>query len=77
MPDPTPNTVGENIRRAREAAGLSQRRLGVAAGIRQATVCYTESGRTVPRLTTLMAIGAALEIPLIDLLKNSTKSGGE
>ncbi len=77
MPEPTPNSVGETVRLARREAGLSQRRLGVAVGIRHATISNIELGKTQPRLTTLMAIGAALEIPWIDLLKNSTMSGDE
>jgi transcriptional regulator with XRE-family HTH domain len=48
------------LREARRAAGLSQRALGIAAGIPQSTVARVESGTIYPRSDTLeRLLGAA------------------
>lgn len=55
-----PETFADRLRRLRAAAGLSQRALATAAGIRQATLGEIESGRTDPRLSTLQGLASAL-----------------
>jgi len=70
-------TVGEQIRNLRGIRGLSQEALAASAGIRQATVCDIETGKSDPQLSTLLAIADSLGIRAEVLLKNSTISGGE
>jgi transcriptional regulator with XRE-family HTH domain len=52
---------GEALKRLREARGLSQRQLALAAGVDQATVNRLESGaRLDPRAITVARIGLVL-----------------
>ena len=60
--------VGEKVREAREAAGLSQRELAVRMSTSQAAVARLEAGGTSATLTTLQKAAAALGLELtIDL----------
>jgi HTH-type transcriptional regulator/antitoxin HipB len=60
--------VGERIRAAREAAGLSQRDLASLMGTSQAAVARLEAGGVGATLTTLHRVAAALGLELnIDL----------
>jgi transcriptional regulator with XRE-family HTH domain len=60
--------VGEYLRIAREAKGLSQRRLALLSGINQSTVIRVERGdHTNPSPDTLKALARALELPLEEL----------
>ena len=54
--------VGERVRDAREAAGLSQRELATRMGTSQAAVARLESGGTGATLTTLQKVATALEV---------------
>lgn len=66
--EPTPNTIGANVLRIRKAAGLSQRALAVAAGIRRETLSDIETGKRGGKLETLRAIAESLGYRLADLL---------
>lgn len=60
--------VGEKVREAREAAGLSQRELAVRMSTSQAAVARLEAGGTSATLTTLHKAATALGLRLaIDL----------
>jgi len=60
--------VGEQIRAARETAGLSQRELAARMGTSQAAVARLEAGGVGATLTTLHRVAAALGLELsIDL----------
>ena len=60
--------VGEKVREAREAAGVSQRELAVRMSTSQAAVARLEAGGTSATLTTLRKAAAALGLELtIDL----------
>ena len=60
--------VGEKVREAREAAGLSQRELAVRMSTSQAAVARLEAGGTSATLTTLQKAAAGLGLELtIDL----------
>lgn len=48
--------AGDVLRRAREQAGLSQRAVAAAAGVRQPLISRIESGREQPALTTLVTL---------------------
>ena len=60
--------VGEKVREAREAVGLSQRELAARMSTSQAAVARLEAGGTSATLTTLHKAAAALGLELsIDL----------
>ncbi|MCP3910896.1 MAG: helix-turn-helix transcriptional regulator [Actinomycetia bacterium] len=60
--------VGEKIRDAREAAGLSQRELAARMSTSQAAVARLEAGGVGATLTTLQKVAAALDLTLtVDL----------
>jgi ribosome-binding protein aMBF1 (putative translation factor) len=54
--------VGERVREAREAAGLSQRQLAARMGTSQAAVARLEAGSVGATLTTLQRVGLALQL---------------
>ncbi|WP_040494017.1 helix-turn-helix domain-containing protein [Ilumatobacter nonamiensis] len=54
--------VGERVRDAREAAGLSQRELAARMGTSQAAVARLEAGGTGATLTTLQKVASALDL---------------
>jgi ribosome-binding protein aMBF1 (putative translation factor) len=56
--------VGEQVREAREAAGLSQRELARRMGTSQAAVARLEAGGTGATLTTLQRVAAALGLKI-------------
>ena len=53
---------GEQVRDAREAAGLSQRELAARMGTSQAAVARLEAGGTGATLTTLQKVAAAMDL---------------
>ena len=54
--------VGEKVRNAREAAGLSQRELAARMGTSQAAVARLEAGGVSATLTTLQKVATALDL---------------
>lgn len=56
--------VGEQVRDAREAAGLSQRQLASRMSTSQAAVARLEAGGTSATLTTLQKAAAALDMTI-------------
>ncbi|HIW74757.1 MAG TPA: helix-turn-helix domain-containing protein [Firmicutes bacterium] len=61
-------SVGENIRKRREAAGLSQAYVAAQAGISQAMLCQIERETKNPSLQVSREISAVLCCKLDDLL---------
>lgn len=61
-------TIGESIKRARKAKGLTQKRLGELSGTSEGTVRQYEIGKRQPRLEQLQAIAAALGTNITELL---------
>lgn len=57
-------TVGQKLRRLREAAGLSQEELAVAVGVTRQTLYAYEIDRTSPRLAELLRVTSVLGMPL-------------
>lgn len=55
-------TVGERIRAARKAKGLTQKQLGEACGIAEPTIRRYELGKLNPKFSTLKKIGKALNV---------------
>lgn len=68
MPDQGLNIVAIRLREARERKGLSQRALGIAAGIDEFSasprVNQYERGKHVPDLLTLSKLASVLRVPL-------------
>ena len=60
--------IGENIRHARQKAGLTQKELGEKLGISQAAVGQFESDKANPKIETLLKIATALNIQLSELV---------
>ena len=71
---PTPDaddprsTFGDNLRSARESAGLTQEALGHVAELHTTEVTRIERGRRNPGLITIIRLAKALDIPAGDLL---------
>ncbi len=59
----SPQLLGSALRRARRAAGLTQRALGERTGLRQATISALENGEGAT-LDTVFAVLAALDLDL-------------
>jgi transcriptional regulator with XRE-family HTH domain len=57
--------IGERIRRARLARGLSQGDLENRTGLLRCYLSRVENGHTEPSLQTLARLAAALEMPLV------------
>lgn len=60
-------TIATNIRRAREAVGLSQRQAALAAGIEPIEWSRFEAGHRLPRLGRLARIAEALGVTIAAL----------
>ena len=56
------STIGDNIRRVRTAAGLTQEEFGRIAGVSNMAVSQWENGRAVPRMGAVQAIADHLGI---------------
>ncbi len=64
--------VGEKVRFARDAAGLSQRELAARMGTSQAAVARLEAGGVGATLTTLQKVAAALDLKVtVELSRES------
>ena len=59
--------IGDRIRAARVAAGLTQKQLGERAGIAEPTIRRYELGKLNPKSSTVEKIANALEIPTSNL----------
>jgi transcriptional regulator with XRE-family HTH domain len=60
-------TMGQRLRRLREAADMSQPELARAAGVPVGTLRNWEQGRRIPRFDTAAAVAWALGVSLDDL----------
>lgn len=72
MPDwvhPRRRLIGERIRTARRAAGLSQMQLGERVGRDNKTIHKYETAISIPHLVDLLLIADALNVPLADLVR--------
>lgn len=62
--------IGENIRRYRESAGLTQRQLAQALEVSPSAVGMYEQGRRAPDARTLAAIASTLGVTVDALLRD-------
>lgn len=65
--------LAENVKREREAAGLSQRALARAAGLSQPTVLAIEQGSS-PSMDSVVRIARALNVALNDLIDDAPRT---
>ncbi|MEU8257960.1 helix-turn-helix domain-containing protein [Micromonospora inaquosa] len=72
-----PDTIGARIRYWRmRRGGMTQAVLAGLAGVTQSYISQVESGRkTIDRRSTLVALAAALQVTVADLLGQGTESG--
>jgi transcriptional regulator with XRE-family HTH domain len=59
---------GQNLRRCRRVADLSQEQLGIRAGLHRTEIGLLERGARVPRIDTLLKLAAALDIDPRELI---------
>jgi transcriptional regulator with XRE-family HTH domain len=59
---------GENLRRARKEAGLSQEELGFRSSLHRTEIGLLERGARVPRIDTVIKIASALKIAPDELI---------
>ena len=62
-------TFSARLRTLREARGLTLRDLEMASGIERGTINRIERGAAVPRLDSIQALAAALDVTLSQLFK--------
>ena len=67
--------VAAELRRRREALGLSRNGLAQKAGISVQSVCFIEGGVNSPSLSTLLRICQALETELENVLRLAGDGG--
>jgi len=60
---------GENLRRCRRRAELSQEELGMLAALHRTEIGLLERGARVPRIDTLIKLACALEVPPVNLIE--------
>lgn len=61
--------VGEQIRSARRAAGITQEGLAERAGIDRQSINRIEQGHAAAYIDNLIRIAYALDVPLADLVR--------
>lgn len=61
--------VGRNIAKARRSKGISQTQLALTLGTASQEISRLESGRTCPRLSTLLRLARTLEVPLTEFVQ--------
>ncbi len=66
--DPASQNLAANVRRLREARGLTQRDLAELSGVPRPTLAHIESGEANPTLHVLVKVAAALASPIEGLI---------
>jgi DNA-binding XRE family transcriptional regulator len=61
--DPRVAGLGENLRRARTALGLTQEEVAERSGVHATEVSRIEAGKRDPKVSTLMRLAKAVEVP--------------
>lgn len=62
------NRFAANLKRLRQARGLSQADLATVAGVADSYVSMLERGQRIPPLDTVAVLAHALNVPVRDLL---------
>ena len=58
---------GQNLRRARKDAGLSQEETGLRGSLHRTEIGLLERGERIPRIDTAIKLAAAVNVPLAEL----------
>lgn len=66
------NSIGKNIKRIREATGMTQEKLGDIIGSNQQLISAYENNRMNPSSKMLTKISTALNVPIDTLFENGT-----
>lgn len=69
--------LGEQIRAARQVAGLGQEELATRSGVHRTNLWKIETGQLDVRILTLQRLAAALELSVDELLKKPAKTDSE
>jgi transcriptional regulator with XRE-family HTH domain len=69
------DTFGANLRAARARRGLTQEQLAHASGVTSGEISRMERGVREPRITTLVRLADALDVPPADLLAGLANNG--
>jgi transcriptional regulator with XRE-family HTH domain len=76
VPDPPARTArqvfADNVRVAREKAGLTQEQLAWAAGLHQTEIARIEGGRRNPGLDTILKVARGLGVAPAELFQGLT-----
>lgn len=67
--------LGRRVDAVRALKDLTQEQVAKRAGLTRSTVGKIEDGTANPRLTTLLKVAAALEVPPAELLKGVSGDG--
>jgi transcriptional regulator with XRE-family HTH domain len=67
---------GQNLKRARKRAELSQEELGIRATLHRTEVGLLERGERLPRIDTMIKVAGALEVPPAELIEGIKWSPG-
>ena len=60
---------GKKIRKLRKALGISQKELGISAGVSHEYIHYIEVGKKIPSVTVFAYMAQCLGVTTDDLLK--------
>lgn len=60
---------GENLRRCRKRAGLSQEELGLRSALHRTEIGLLERGERIPRIDTLVKLASALHVDPSELIE--------
>lgn len=71
------NSIGKNIKRIREASGITQEKLGDILGSSQQLISAYENNKMNPSSKMLAKIGTALNVPVDVLFENGTVKSDE
>jgi transcriptional regulator with XRE-family HTH domain len=69
-------TIAENMKRWRQARGLSQRALADKTGLTYVHIARLELAQSNPRLSTLERLAEALGVDAVDLLRGPESKRG-
>lgn len=73
--EPTAKIVGENLRRHRRKAGLSQDDVAWRSGLHRTEVSLIELGKRTPRVDTLVRFAGAIGITPAEAFKGAWPDG--
>jgi transcriptional regulator with XRE-family HTH domain len=68
MPEEIARVFGENVRRARKQAGLSQEEAAVRASLHRTEIGLLERAERTPRIDTAVKLAGAVGVPIGELL---------